>query len=254
MQKKINRQSEGLHLDIRALRAYLSTVAKAIKEPGRPRACGYLRVSSRMQASEGTSLEAQRESIVRYAVLHGFDLVRIEKDAGISGGKSEEQRPGLAAVLEAVRSGECSVVLAIHVDRLARDLDLAGHLRILVKRAGGRIEIIGAKTDPMGRLFDDIWAEYERQRGADRMRSFHATRKARGLYSGAVPYGMRPDEKGHLEPDPTVAPVVARILRLRGQGASLRGIAQALNADHVPGRTAAAWNAETVRGVVNRNK
>jgi hypothetical protein len=65
---------------------------------------------------------------------------------------------------------------------------------------------------------------------------------------------MRHDAEGRLEADPATAGTVARILRLRGQGVSLRKIAQALNHDNVPGPTSAGWNPMSVRGVVNRNK
>jgi site-specific DNA recombinase len=255
MQKKKRRNQFGLALDRRELRAYLLRVGKAIQSPGRPRAIGYVRVSSKGQAENGGSLEAQREAIVRHAVLSGLDLLRIETDGGISGGKSEEKRPGLAAVLEAVRSGAASVVIVRHVDRLSRDSTLAGYLRERVKRAGGRFEIIEEKkNDPIRAVVDTMLAELEKIRTSERMRSFHATRKAKGFSSGPPPFGMRHDAEGRLEADPATAGTVARILRLRGQGVSLRKIAQALNHDNVPGPTSAGWNPMSVRGVVNRNK
>jgi DNA invertase Pin-like site-specific DNA recombinase len=250
MKKKEKRKMFAVTLDRRRVRTYLLHVSKAIESPGRPRAIGYVRVSSRAQATDGGSLEAQREAIVRHAVLSGLDLVRIETDGGISGGKSEDKRPGLAAVLEAIRSGAASVVIVRHVDRLSRDSSLAGYLRVQVKRAGGRIEIIEeAKNDPIRQAVDTMLAELEKIRGSERMRSFHAARKAKGLGSGPAPFGMRIGPNGRLQPDPAVAGTVERILALRDQGASLRVIARHLNADHVAGRR---WNPMTVSGVLRR--
>lgn len=253
MKKKIKRQKIGRSLDTRRVRAYLSSVAKAIETPGRPKAIGYVRVSSKGQAENGGSLEVQREAIIRYAVLYGLELVRIETDGGISGGKDEEKRPGLASVLEAVRTGEASVVIVKHADRLSRSTELAYHLRHEVKKAGGRIEIIEeAKNDPIRAAVDVMIAEIEKIRGSERMRRFLAARKAKGFLPGPPPFGMRHDAEGRLEPDPATAATVGRILRLRAAGASLRAIAERLNTDHVPGPTAVPWNPETVRVVVKR--
>ncbi len=249
--RKEKRQDTGRRLDKRTARAYLLHVAKTIQTPGRPKAIGYVRVSSRKQADEGASLEVQREALIRHAVFSGFDLLRVETDGGISGGKGEEKRPGLAAVLEAVRSGEASVVLVKHADRLSRDTELAYYLRHEVRKAGGRIEILDeVKNDRVRLAIDIMIAEIEKVRGSERMRGFLAARKAKGLLPGFAPFGMRRAADGRLEADPEAAATVARIVRMRAQGASLRAIAAALNADHTPGRT---WNQETVRGVVKRS-
>ncbi|MDD5305518.1 MAG: recombinase family protein, partial [Elusimicrobia bacterium] len=161
--------------------------------------------------------------------------------------------PGLSAALDAIRSGKAEALIVKHADRLARDSDLAGHFRVTVKEAGGRLVVIEeAKNDPIRMAVDKMLAELERIRGSQRMKTWNAERKARGLSAGPPPFGMRHDAEGRLEPDPATAGTVSRILRLRGEGASLRAIAEALNADHVPGPTSAPWNPMTVSGVVRR--
>jgi site-specific DNA recombinase len=251
--RKEKRQAEGLHLDRRRVRAYVLRMEKAIESGKRPSAVGYCRVSSRKQADEGGSIEAQREAIIREAVLGGFNLLDVYSDGGLSGGRSEKTRPGLALTLEAIRSGRAAVLIVKHVDRLSRDTDYTGHLRTVVKEAGARLVVIEeAKDDPIRKAVDTMLGELEKIRGSQRMKGFHAARKARGLHSGAVGFGTRTRADGRLEPDPAMAGTVARILRLRAQGASLRAIAAALNADEVPGPTKARWNAETINGVVKR--
>ena len=171
-------------------------------------------------------------------------------DGGVSGGKGERSRPGLSAALDAIRSGKAEALIVKHADRLARDSDLAGHFRITVKEAGGRLVVIDeAKDDPIRQAVDKMLAELERIRGGQRMKTWNAERKAKGLPAGYAPFGMRRAADGRLEPDPEAAATVARIVRMRAQGASLRTIASALNADHTPGRT---WNPMTVSGVVKR--
>jgi site-specific DNA recombinase len=228
-------------------------MAKQLDSPNRPKAIGYARVSSRKQAEEGGSLEAQREAIIRHAVLSGLDLVDVYADGGISGGKGEEGRPGLAAALEEIRSGRASVLVVKHADRLSRDSDLAGYLRHGVKKAGGSLVVLDeAKDDPIRNAVDKMLAELERIRGSQRMKAFHATRKAKGLPSGPAPFGFVIGDGGKLESVASEAPIVERIRSRRAAGASLRAIVAELNADAVPTRTGKPWNAQTIANIEKR--
>ena len=58
-------------------------------------AIGYVRVSSQEQATEGVSLDAQRDRLRSYCRLNGIRLIDILSDEGISG--STLERPGLQA-------------------------------------------------------------------------------------------------------------------------------------------------------------
>ncbi len=61
------------------------------------RAVAYVRVSTDDQAREGLSLEVQRRAIAGYCVSHGWDLLDIYADEGVTG--AEWYRPGLQAIL-----------------------------------------------------------------------------------------------------------------------------------------------------------
>lgn len=251
-QKKI-RHKLGLTVDKRAVRAYILRVAKILKSPLRPVAVGYIRVSSRKQADEGGSLAAQHEAVIREAVLSGFALAEVFADEGISGGKGLEARPGLAAAMREVEEGRAVAVIVAHSDRLARDTDLAGYLRVRLKQAGGSVIAVGeVKGDPIRAAVDRMLAELERVRGSQRMKFFHATRKAKGFHAGPAPYGFRTGADGHLEPVPKETPVVERIVAMKAERASLRAIAAALNAAAVPTRTGARWAAGTILKVLRR--
>lgn len=248
-----SRMHLGLTVDKRRLRAYLEGMAKKLAAPDRPRAIGYVRVSSAKQAAEGGSLEAQRDAIIRAAVLSGLDLLDVFADAGISGGKDETKRPGLAAALEAIESGRASVLIVKHSDRLSRDSDLAGFLAVQVKRAGGRLEIIDeAKNDPIRTAVDKMLAELERIRGSQRMKTFHATRKAKGLPAGPAPFGFTVGEDGKLVPLASEYPTVERVRSLRAAGSSLRQIVATLNADDILSPTGKSWNPATVAKILSR--
>jgi DNA invertase Pin-like site-specific DNA recombinase len=226
-----------------------------LSSSNRPAAIGYVRVSSKKQRDEGNSLDDQREAIMRHAVLSGLDLVDIYADEGISGGKDETGRPGIAAALETIRSGRASTLIVKHVDRLSRDSDFAGYLKIEVKKSGGRLEIIDeAKDDPIRAAVDKMLAELERIRGSQRMKFVHASKKSKGLWTGAVPFGYRVGEDQKLHPVAAEQPVIRRIEAMRAEGATLQRIADQLERDGVPTRSGKRWNAQTVSAILQREK
>ena len=228
---------------------------KRLASPNRPAAIGYVRVSSKKQRDEGNSLDDQREAIIRHAVLSGFELVDIFADEGISGGRDEKGRPGIAAALDSIRSGRASMLIVKHADRLSRDSDFAGYLKIEVRKSGGRLEIIDeAKNDPIRAAVDKMLAELERIRGSQRMKFVHAAKKSKGLWTGAVPFGYHLGEDQKLHPVASEQPVIRRIEALRAEGSTLQRIVDQLNADDVPTRSGKRWNAQTVNAILQREK
>ena len=184
-------------------------------------AIGYVRVSSDRQQREGESLGMQRDAIMREAVLSGLDLVEIFEDGGISGSKDETKRPGLAAALDAIRTGAASVLIVKHADRLSRDGDLAGYLRVRVKREGGTLVVIDeAKDDPIRKACDQMVAELERIRGCQRMKSWHSEKRRRGERTGRRPVEIKSPEGARAR---------EKALLLHASHASLRTIAASLN-------------------------
>ena len=62
----------------------------------------------------------------------GWEIWKVYEDAGISGAKGRDQRPGLEAIMKAVNAREFDMVAAWSVDRLGRSLtDLLGILQDL---------------------------------------------------------------------------------------------------------------------------
>ena len=77
----------------------------------------YLRVSTTDQTTEN-----QRRELQRVAKRHGWHVVHVFADNGISGAKDRKDRPGLDALLKAVARREVDMVAAWSVDRLGRSL------------------------------------------------------------------------------------------------------------------------------------
>jgi DNA invertase Pin-like site-specific DNA recombinase len=87
----------------------------------------YLRVSTSEQTTRN-----QRRQLEAVARRHGWEVVAVFEDAGISGAKGRNQRPGFAAVMNAVAWRESDLVAAWSVDQLGRSLtDLLEFLKDL---------------------------------------------------------------------------------------------------------------------------
>src|SRR3984893_2240229 len=123
----------------------------------------YLRVSTAEQTTAN-----QRRELQRGAARHGWTVVSVFEDAGISGAKGRDQRPGLAAMMKAVARREIDMVAAWSVDRLGRSLvDLLEFLRELhAKGVDLFLHQQGLDTSsPSGRAMFQmmgVFAEFER--------------------------------------------------------------------------------------------
>jgi DNA invertase Pin-like site-specific DNA recombinase len=73
----------------------------------------YLRVSTDEQTTSN-----QRRELKAVAERHEWSVVSVFEDAGISGAKGRDERPGLDALLKAVARREVDMVVAWSVDRL----------------------------------------------------------------------------------------------------------------------------------------
>ena len=88
------------------------------------RAVAYARVSSKRQAEEGVSLDAQVERLIAYAEFRGLELDRedIFIDDGISAAIHLWSRPAGRMMRETIYQERVGHVLALKMDRLFRDV------------------------------------------------------------------------------------------------------------------------------------
>jgi DNA invertase Pin-like site-specific DNA recombinase len=85
----------------------------------------YVRTSTDHQ-----TIKNQERELEAVAERHGWAVVTVYRDQGISGAKGKEARPGLAKLMQAVARKEIDMVAAWSVDRLGRSLqDLIGLLQ-----------------------------------------------------------------------------------------------------------------------------
>lgn len=203
---------------------------------------GYLRVSTEEQAHSGLGLEAQRDTITRYADGHGWDVVWYE-DAGVSA-KSLD-RPALQEALARLHPKKRDVdgLLVAKLDRLSRSVhDFSGLLKLANARKWSVVAIdLGVDTStPTGKLVANVMmsvAEWEREIIGQRTSAAMQAAKRQGKrfgYPSALP-----------------ATTGDRLLELR-RSLTLAATADALNVEGHSTATGEPWSVNTVAKVHKR--
>ena len=223
----------------------------------KPRAIGYLRVSTAEQTT-GFGLEIQEKAIRDYCRSHGLRLLSVESDEGQSGSNGLEHRIGLARVLAALESGESDALVVYRLDRLARDMGLQETTISRLRRAGREVRSVTEADidtdDPTRVLVRQLLgciAQYEGAVIRGRMAAGKAAKAKRGGYvAGSPPYGWRA-EGGELVEDGTEKAHILSMERLRAEGRSYRGIVAWLEANGVMTKRGARWTPSAVQRVID---
>jgi len=178
----------------------------------------YARVST-----DGQSVNSQLAELREVAERRGWRIVHEYTDKGISGAKGRDQRPALDAILKAATRGEFDMVAAWSVDRLGRSLQhlVAGLGDLRAAGVGLYLHKQGLDTStPSGRAMFGmlgVFAEFEREMIAERVRAGIKQAKANGTKTGN-PFG-RPRVKADVE---------RKVRELRAQAWGVNRIAREL--------------------------
>lgn len=206
-------------------------------------AVGYIRVSTDGQGERGYGLDAQTRLIEAEADRRGWALSRIYVD--VASGKSLRRRPEYALAIRELSEGRAGILVVAKLDRLSRSLLDFATLMAQATREGWSISAldIGVDTSTInGELIANIimaLAQWERRIIGERTTLALDQVRARGVALGR----------------PTVhsPEAVAVVTAMRGQGASLRQVARALNDARVPtAQGGREWYASTVNAVLRR--
>jgi site-specific DNA recombinase len=215
------------------------------------KAIGYLRVSTDQQSESGLGLDAQRRAIEQAATRLGLTIVATYTDAGLSGSKGIEDRPGLLDAVATLKRGD--VLLIAKRDRLGRDVVALALIERLIARKGAKVvSAAGEGTDNddptslLMRRMIDAFGEYERLLIGARTRAALRAKRAQGMRAGNVPFGYTAAPDGRLIADQDEQHTVATIRDCRAAGMSLRDVASELNRRHLLTRSGTPWRHEYV--------
>lgn len=174
----------------------------------------YLRVSTGEQTTAN-----QRRELEAVAIKAGWNVVAVLEDAGISGAKGRQHRPGYDALLRAVTRREVDMIAAWSVDRIGRSMpELVSFLTELHARGAGLYlhqQALDTST-PAGRAMFQmmgVFAEFERAMIQERVKAGLARAKADGKKLGRPTLG---------------SDVEANIRALRADGMGIQKVARTL--------------------------
>ena len=174
----------------------------------------YIRVSTSKQDTDN-----QRPELEAVAERSGWRVVKVYEDAGISGAKGRDQRPGLDAMMKAVNAKEFDMVASWSVDRLGRSLtDLLSILQGLHDKGVGLflhqqgLDTSTTEGKAMFRMLG-VFAEFERSIIRERVNTGLARARAKGVKLGRRRIGPA---------------VEARIVELRAKGNGILKIGKTL--------------------------
>lgn len=213
-----------------------------------PRAVLYLRQSTFRE--ESISLELQETAGRDHCTRHGYQVVDVLADPGVTG--RTWKRPAVQQAMAMLEAHEADVIVLWRWSRLSRsrrDWALAADRADV---AGGRIESATEPNDvtAAGRFARGVMTElaaFESERIGEQWKEVQASRVARGLPPGGkLPWGWYWTATGPAEVDPDKAPVIVELYHRYLAGAGGRPLAAWLDSVGWAPMHGQAWNHRSV--------
>lgn len=182
---------------------------------------------------EFNSLHNQEEACRNYILsqsFQGWEHYKIYTDGGISGGTMEWPAP--KQMLDDITNGMVKVVVVYKVDRLSRSImDFHNMMREFERYNCNFVSITQAfdTSTSMGKLTLNmllLFAQFEREVSAGRVRDKIRASKAKGFWTGGVPQLGYDVINKKLVPNPAETSIVCRIFEKYNELESLNELHQ----------------------------
>ena len=237
----------------------MQAIRQSTQQATQRKAICYVRVSTREQGHKRNGLEAQRETIERFAKQEGFGIARWFSESESGKGATLERRPVLAEALKAAKKLKCPVVVA-KLDRLSRDVAFISGL--MAQRVPFHVAELGMDTDPFMLHIYAAVAEKERCLISERTKTALAIVKKRLAAKGkklgnphkknfqaAQRRGVETNRAQGVAFAQSLSPVLEDFVR---RGLTLNGMVAELAARRVPTARGGEWHIHTVRHMLAR--
>jgi site-specific DNA recombinase len=204
--------------------------------PVPPRVALLLRVSTQSQAEGGSSLETQNARLTALCEAEGMILIERVLEAGVSGRLDE--RPGIRRLLELAEARLIDVILAVKIDRLARNLGKQEQWLHQFQRLGVEVRFadMSFAPTPTGTFLRQVvggMAELESSIIAERTLSGRKAKAAAGrLPSHVAPFGYRQVSTAEAAAVPEYKDRGGELLILEEEA----GVVRALYREYLAGR------------------
>ena len=231
------------------------------KSEKKMRVVGYVRVSTKKQAEEGDSIQAQIDRINYYCndPYNNMELVEILVDAGVSASKPLATRDEGKKVAAMVENGEVEAVITCKLDRLFRSSSDAAQTIDKWTKKEIHLHIIDQRLDTSditGRLIFRVLtavAEMEREMASERTSSVMSHKKENKVVYGRTPFGYDQTDNMCLIPNQEEQKVVDEIFEWKESGIGLREIARRLNKRGIRTKNDKDWHASSVKYILEND-
>ena len=175
-------------------------------------AIGYCRVSTEEQANHGLSLDVQEENCRMAINNDGYELLKIIRDEGRSGGNLN--RPGIKELIHLVVNKKIDAVYTISGDRMNRNTIEYLQLRQLMRENNIELRYIhqaNLDDSAIGRTMDTVLAsfnEFQRLQTSEKVKKVSAARVEAGYFPTQAPLGYKND----INPDPNADRLAKKII------------------------------------------
>lgn len=164
----------------------------------------YTRVSTREQALEGYSLDAQKRILLEYCTARKYQIYKIYTDEGISA-KDIKHRPGMLSLLQDAKEGKFDIILVWKLTRFSRNIaDLTATCEMLDKLGVALVSYSEAfdSYTPAGRMVRSMLgtvAQFEREVVSENVAMAALERARQGKRTCHYALGYEPDGKDTLK-------------------------------------------------------
>ena len=194
---------------------------------------GYIRVSTVGQAANGDSLDTQRQQIIGYAMMKGWQVSQFFNEAGVSGSVPLAERPEARRLLAIAKAGD--VIITARLDRAFRSAADALVTLEEFKHQGIGLHMIDLGGDVCGNGISKLVftilsavAENERDRIRERIRDVKRHLASQGIYGGGKrPFGFDVVD-GRLIANANEQIALRKMVTLRKKKKPLREIARTI--------------------------
>ena len=198
---------------------------------------GYVRVSTRSQVEDGLSIDSQQRQIEGYCMMKGIPLDKIFIERAVSGSKSFDTRPEGKCLTAILRSGDS--VICAKLDRMFRNAKDALTVSDDLRERNVNLHLLDLGGDVtnngVSKMFFTIvaaFAEFERDRIAERISDVKSNEKEKGRFlGGSKPFGYQISNLGELIVDEDEQVIIKNVVSLRREGKSLRSIAEIVSGE-----------------------
>ncbi|MHA1827285.1 MAG: recombinase family protein, partial [Candidatus Heimdallarchaeaceae archaeon] len=169
----------------------------------------YTRTST---ADQESGLETQIDDVSAKIYQAGErEIVRIIKDEDCPGDSDPEYREGFKELLKLAENGEIDEVWCQSRDRLSRDVDILGYIRILLKKKDIQIVCLDDEDNKAFARIKDLFGEMELAKYREKRYKGMLRRIKEQKVMSRPPFGYTVDERGGLVIDEEKRGLIRRL-------------------------------------------